>query len=761
MASRCPLSVFSLLFLLMTWGISAEAGPEGWPRRHKAPQPAMEPGGALQGGGAGALCTQCAVGTIVCGQSVGERLGPGDCLLGDGSYVDVYRFELPATRQVTIELSSTSFDTYLMLQDSACLTEVAFNDDCQPFNFDLSCVTIDLAAGTYYIFANSFDGGETGSYRLEVKDCSESVPLCERCVIGSVGCGQRITGSLSPADCTLANGSFVDIYRLELTRLAQATIQLRSSSFDTFLVVEDSECLPPETALNDDCQVGNFDLSCVSAFLEAGTYFLQVTSFAPAETGSYSLEIVTCDCPVSGSPSRPSPEDGERKVPTDVILSWNGGSPPAGVGAAEMRKTVYGEDDRLDEYQVVDPALLSAGDSTVAMVPTAALTENRDGTFSLPKETMAVEYQREVGRPLCNDEPFLSQPSSAQCSGFLVSPNIVATAGHCVTSSQECGEVAFIFGYVMLDRTTPVVRVDASQVYFCADILARQEDHADWALIRLDRPVTNHAPLPIRRNGMVPDNQNVVVIGHPLGLPRKYAAGRTTRVRENTHPLFFQANVDTYGGNSGSAIFDADSLHVEGILVRGNLDFRAAGACDRSNVCPDAGCPEWEDATRTTVFSGLLPSFDLYLGRSPETLELIASDLLDHWYQPDPLEPGRRYHWRVVAKNQCGVLEGPVWSFMTPAGEPLFHRGDTDDDGVVQLTDAVRILNWLFRGGPEPTCLEAADADNSGEVQLTDAIRVLNYLFRGGPAPVAPGPHTEPCGPDDDQVLGCESYTSC
>jgi len=91
-----------------------------------------------------------------------------------------------------------------------------------------------------------------------------------------------------------------------------------------------------------------------------------------------------------------------------------------------------------------------------------------------------------------------------------------------------------------------------------------------------------------------------------------------------------------------------------------------------------------------------------------------------------------------------------------------FRRGDADDNGVVQLTDAIRILAFLFQGGPAPTCSDAADADDNSTVQLTDAIRILAFLFQGGPEPLDPG-STRGCGPDptDDDNLGCESYESC
>jgi PKD repeat protein len=71
-----------------------------------------------------------------------------------------------------------------------------------------------------------------------------------------------------------------------------------------------------------------------------------------------------------------------------------------------------------------------------------------------------------------------------------------------------------------------------------------------------------------------------------------------------------------------------------------------------------------------------------------------------------------------------------------------FVRGDADSDGTINLTDAVRVLNFLFTGGAPPACADAADADDSGTLSITDAIRILGWLFSGGPAPMPPSPST-------------------
>ncbi len=118
------------------------------------------------------------------------------------------------------------------------------------------------------------------------------------------------------------------------------------------------------------------------------------------------------------------------------------------------------------------------------------------------------------------------------------------------------------------------------------------------------------------------------------------------------------------------------------------------------------------------------------------------------------------------ASERAGREDTVEVTFCELTGFPVvassgFRRGDADDNGLVQLADAIFILNHLFAGGPAYTCADAADADNDGAVGQTDAIVVLRHLFGGGAAPPAPG--IETCGPDPDpdDGNGCEAYTSC
>ena len=103
--------------------------------------------------------------------------------------------------------------------------------------------------------------------------------------------------------------------------------------------------------------------------------------------------------------------------------------------------------------------------------------------------------------------------------------------------------------------------------------------------------------------------------------------------------------------------------------------------------------------------------------------------------------------------------QGALLQLVAVSSEPEFIRGDFDTSGVLQLTDAVGLLGFLFLGGPATSCDDAADSNDSGVVDLTDAVKVLNFLFLGASPPPAPYPL---CGIDPTpDPLGCVSYPLC
>jgi hypothetical protein len=67
-----------------------------------------------------------------------------------------------------------------------------------------------------------------------------------------------------------------------------------------------------------------------------------------------------------------------------------------------------------------------------------------------------------------------------------------------------------------------------------------------------------------------------------------------------------------------------------------------------------------------------------------------------------------------------------------------FLRGDVNGDQVIDASDVVYLLNYLFTGGPAPEPLAAGDATCDDVVDAADIVYLLNYLFAGGPPPSCP-----------------------
>ncbi len=263
-------------------------------------------------------------------------------------------------------------------------------------------------------------------------------------------------------------------------------------------------------------------------------------------------------------------------------------------------KLIYGDDDRKDLYEVASPLQRELADSTVALLESSNLKVQSASTFSLPADSFGKQNM------LCTSEPYYDQPAAAFCSGSLVGGNLILTAGHCVKDASDCANVRFVFGYSVKQAGKYPASVAASEVYSCKRIISRKQEAAgsDYALIETDRPVVNHNILKLQRSLIPAVGDAVTVIGHPSGLPTKVASGGKVR---KVSPTFMTTNLDTYGGNSGSAVFNSETGEVVGILVRGDTDFVPKSSCYVSNRCPAEGC-RGEDVTRIDQVSAYIPA---------------------------------------------------------------------------------------------------------------------------------------------------------
>lgn len=154
-----------------------------------------------QGGGG-----PCAPTPIGIGQTVNGNLTTNDCPADDGTFYDAYSFSATAGARISVSMSSSEFDTFLILNrpDGSILS---FNDDGGggtnsriPAN---GFITLPVT-GTYTIWANAFDPDDTtGAYSLTI-----SVPVPRTLTVASSNPNSGIAVSVTPTDNNgLSNGT--------------------------------------------------------------------------------------------------------------------------------------------------------------------------------------------------------------------------------------------------------------------------------------------------------------------------------------------------------------------------------------------------------------------------------------------------------------------------------------------------------------------------------------------------------------------------
>lgn len=262
-------------------------------------------------------------------------------------------------------------------------------------------------------------------------------------------------------------------------------------------------------------------------------------------------------------------------------------------------KVLYGEDNRLDYFESNDNLMKELSMATAVQVMNTSLPKT-DSTYTLNGKTMV-----EVG--MCKTERFSNQLTAGDCSGFLVSPTTLVTAGHCVDRVEDCADHSWVFDYANREKVESSFKFSEDQVYHCTKIIERIKDRTteeDYAVLELDRPVKGRPVLSFRTSGKPADDASFTVIGHPMGLPTKIISSADMRDNNRTH--YFRINSDTYGGSSGSPVIDSKTGIVEGILVRGDVDFEPTENDCLSSVVRGINAGRGEDVTRITTIKSLM-----------------------------------------------------------------------------------------------------------------------------------------------------------
>jgi V8-like Glu-specific endopeptidase len=300
---------------------------------------------------------------------------------------------------------------------------------------------------------------------------------------------------------------------------------------------------------------------------------------------------------------------------------------------------VYGTDDRTDVYAHADATLRArAQQATVALMRPSALNTTNPNNVTFNAQTLQQAFN------LCSTERFLSDPTPAFCSGTLIDDDLVLTAGHCITSASDCGNTRFVFKFYR-PAANALEAVTTADIFSCQSIVARQQStvngrNLDYAVVRLDRAATpRFTPAPVRAgNSAIPVGSVVAVIGSGSGVPFKIDAGGSVRDARASTLDYFVASTDTFGGNSGSGVYELSGYTVAGILVRGETDYVYNGSCRIVNVCSEAGC-RGEDITYVR------PAIDAYCA-------VAGSQRLCGTTQPPP-PPANSFNYSASNTNSA------------------------------------------------------------------------------------------------------------
>lgn len=383
------------------------------------------------------------------------------------------------------------------------------------------------------------------------------------------------------------------------------------------------------------------------------------------------------------------------------------------------KAVVYGTDNRTDVYAHADVTMRArALQSTVALISTSDLITTTPSAIRFRASTLA------QAEGLCAGQRFANDPTPAFCSGTLIDDDLVLTAGHCVTTAAECASTRFVFKFAR-SSATALEPVTADDVFSCAGIVARAETQtaqgvSDFALLRLNRSAApRFVPAPVRRStAALLTGQRVGVIGSGSGVPFKIDTGGS--VRDPGNGSSFEATTDTFGGNSGSGVYELDGYTVAGILVQGDTDYVANGSCNVVNVCRESGC------SGETVVSSHVALAALCRAAPSSRLCGVATP------PPPPALPAFAFSGRSTTNATRSTANQTV----------TLRRGQTLTAGTCQLAGAA---------GTGDTFVRIANAGSLTSVALNDdACGQLSFVRFVSPA-------------DGDYVIraGCYANTAC
>ncbi|MTE28255.1 trypsin-like peptidase domain-containing protein [Winogradskyella ouciana] len=270
---------------------------------------------------------------------------------------------------------------------------------------------------------------------------------------------------------------------------------------------------------------------------------------------------------------------------------------PFGKPGSDVPRGVFGEDDRKEIKDA--EGFKDFARATAVMISKQSIYNDEFYSWSL-RDLLAMKFGTNKFDPSVK---FLDQPTVGSCTGFLIAPDILVTAGHCINSMEEADQFVWVFDY-----TSESDFIDGNKLKFKKEnifevesiITSKLDDITDddYAILKLDRKSSRN-PYRFRTSGKVLEEGAINTIGCPTGLPLKFSTNAI--VVDNSPNNWFKSDIDSFPGNSGGPVFDQNGF-IEGILVRGAVEYsggRYTGDYKYDPYCDCVKTVQWDKVKYT------------------------------------------------------------------------------------------------------------------------------------------------------------------
>ncbi len=118
---------------------------------------------------------------------------------------------------------------------------------------------------------------------------------------------------------------------------------------------------------------------------------------------------------------------------------------------------------------------------------------------------------------------------------------------------------------------------------------------------------------------------------------------------------------------------------------------------------------------------------------TPGNEEFIIPDLDSNGVEVtvDQFQLYNEYSWQVNSSNRIGLSTWSTQAFYLT----YYLRGDANSDAVIDIGDAVFLIEFIFKSGAPPAFEKLGDPNCDDAIDIGDAVHLINYIFKGGPDP--------------------------